>query len=87
MPEQPRYALLELAHSRVLGVHVISDWGGQHRLPHLFGWLGHRVRAQINHGQESDELGDRYLSRVPAPLECAPIAYRFAVSSGSHGNT
>ena len=55
MPEQPSYALLQLVHCRVLGVHVISDRRGQHRLPHLLGWLGHGVRAQIDHGQESDE--------------------------------
>jgi hypothetical protein len=54
MAEKFRHPLLEFVHRRVLGVHIIAHWRGQHCLPHLLSWLGEGVRAQIDHGQESD---------------------------------
>jgi hypothetical protein len=49
LAEKLRHPLLELVHCRVLGVHVIAYWRGQHGLPHLLSWLGDSVRAQIDH--------------------------------------
>src|SRR5512133_582097 len=56
MPEKLCNALLELVDRWVLRIHVVADRRGQHGRPHLFGWLSHGVRAQINHGHESDEV-------------------------------
>jgi hypothetical protein len=52
--EQPRHTMLELIDRRILGVDIITNRGGQYSLPHLLGWPGHGVRAQIDHEQESD---------------------------------
>ena len=54
MTEKPCHALLQLDRSGILGVHVIAERRGRHGLQHLLGWLGHGVRAQIDHGQESE---------------------------------
>ena len=64
MAEKFRHPLLEFVHRRVLGVHIIAHWGGQHCLPHLLSWLGDGVRAQIDHGQESDDMRGIFARRV-----------------------
>ena len=65
MAEQTGDTPLKLDDRRIFGIYVIADRRGQHGLTHLLGRLGHGVRAQIDHGEESDELPKVLDRRVP----------------------
>ena len=74
MTEQSGDTLLELIDCGVLGIDVIAHRRRQHGCTHLFGRLGHGVRAQIDHGQESGRTPIGVFTRVQRLFECTSTA-------------
>src|SRR4051812_1934576 len=62
MAEQLGYPSLQGVHGRILGVDVVADLGGRHRLPHPRGGFGQCVGSQVHNGcHESQPTATRLL--------------------------